>query len=347
MDTRNDKLLSGDNHLTGGRLAHEGDFALHFNGRAAPSAMAMEAAIGELARGARRRKQTGFVWIHCHFESDVLRRLHESEAIDAVPFELLGAAETRPRCVMHGAGAIVNLRGRAVNSVDGENDLVALRAWLSPAGVITTWRRPTLAVEELVGALHRGYRPPSVGDFIARLASWVIDTIEPMVDQLSEKVDALEIAAVGGDDGLRRRELSEARRDAIDLRRFLYPLRDALSTLFIEHLAFLHAGDRAKLHDAHDRLMRYIEELEVTRERCMVLHDEIIDNRSIEMNRQIFMLSIVSVVFLPLGLIAGMLGMNVGGIPASEGSHGFWTIAATLAGILVLELALLRRLKLL
>lgn len=51
-------------------------------------------------------------------------------------------------------------------------------------------------------------------------------------------------------------------------------------------------------------------------------------------------------IFLPLSFITGLLGINVGGIPLSDpGSHGFWIICGLCAGILVLELALLRKLK--
>ncbi len=177
-----------------------------------------------------------FVWIHCHIQSPALERLLAAGAIDRVAFDLLSAAETRPRCVLHDDAVMLNLRGRAIEEIPGESDLGAIRFWLVDGGVISTWRRPTLAVSELLSAIDRGFCPNSLGDFMARLSLWIVDTIEPMVDELSETIDDLELAAVNGSEILQRREMSEVRRDAIDLRRFLYPQRDAFSTFLIEHI---------------------------------------------------------------------------------------------------------------
>lgn len=320
------------------------DFAWLFNGKAGAAAVPADAAIQAFARSTAdaARRVNGFVWVHCHIASLILAGLRETGAIDPVPFDLLSAAETRPRCVMHGKGVFLNLRGRALDAMEGEGDLGALRLWLVPGGVITTWRRPLSAIEELLQAQSRGFRPHSPGAFVARLCGWLIDSIEPMVDDLSETVDELEIDAVDGGEHVRSREMSEVRRDAIELRRFLYPQRDAISTFLIEHANFVTAGNRAKIHEAYDRLVRYIDELEVTRERCTVLHDEIIDNRSIQMNRQILVLSVVSAVLLPVTMVAGMFGMNLQGIPWADSPLGFWIVTGVLAAAVLVEIAILR-----
>jgi zinc transporter len=323
------------------------DVAYRFAGRANGNGKAKPLSIDEAvqaicqARG-RKRLQSGFVWLHCHIQSPILQRLLDAEGVDRVAFDLLSAAETRPRCILHDDAVILNLRGRAVEELAGESDLSALRFYLANGIAISTWRRPTFAMAELTSAIGRGFCPHSLGDFIARLTLWIIDSIEPMVDTLSETIDELEIEAVDGLEVLRRRELSEVRRDAIDLRRFLYPQRDALSTFLVEPIRFVGEFDRAKVHDAHERLVRFIDELEVTRERCGVLHDEIIDNRSIQMNRQILVLSVVSALLLPVSLLAGMLGMNVRGIPGTDDPFGFWWIAGFMLIVILIELAILR-----
>ncbi len=65
------------------------------------------------------------------------------------------------------------------------------------------------------------------------------------------------------------------------------------------------------------------------------------------MNRQILVLSVVSAVLLPVSLLAGMLGMNVHGIPWAEGPHGFWWISAIMAVVIAIEMAILRWFKIL
>jgi zinc transporter len=45
-------------------------------------------------------------------------------------------------------------------------------------------------------------------------------------------------------------------------------------------------------------------------------------------NRSLFVLTIVTVLALPINIIAGLLGMNVGGIPLAQHAHGFWIVVA-------------------
>ncbi len=297
------------------------------------------------ATGTRRRPNGGFGWIHCNIDSPLLSALHHGGQLDALVFDNLNEADTRPLCIPHNEGLLLNLRGRAIILIDDESDLVAIRLWITKNGIITTWRRPTKAMAELLAELGRGQCPHSVGDFVARLSLRLVDTIEPMVDDLVEGVDDLEIEVVDGSQKLMRRELSEVRRQAIDLRRFLYPQRDALSTFLIERLPYVHEADRAKLHGAHDSLTRFIEELEVTRERCAVLHDELIDNRSERMNKQILLLSVVSALFLPASLFAGLLGMNVTGIPLNDHPWAFAAICGMMLALIAGEIILFRWLK--
>ena len=57
------------------------------------------------------------------------------------------------------------------------------------------------------------------------------------------------------------------------------------------------------------------------------------DRRAEVMNRQMLLLSVVAAVFLPLGLLSGMLGMNVGGVPGANAPVAFWIVTALMAAI--------------
>ena len=48
-------------------------------------------------------------------------------------------------------------------------------------------------------------------------------------------------------------------------------------------------------------------------------------------NRNLFLLTIVTVLALPINIVAGLLGMNVGGLPLAQHSHGFWIVVAVIA----------------
>ena len=64
-------------------------------------------------------------------------------------------------------------------------------------------------------------------------------------------------------------------------------------------------------------------------------------------NRNLYLLSIVTVAFAPITLITGVFGMNVGGLPFSASHGGFWLVLLLMALTAVSTLALLRRARVL
>jgi zinc transporter len=61
------------------------------------------------------------------------------------------------------------------------------------------------------------------------------------------------------------------------------------------------------------------------------------------MNRNMYVLAIVAGVFLPLGLLTGLLGINVGGIPGADTPWAFAAVAVGLGVLGAIELWVLKR----
>ena len=54
------------------------------------------------------------------------------------------------------------------------------------------------------------------------------------------------------------------------------------------------------------------------------------------------MLSVVAAVFLPLGFLTGLFGINVGGIPLSDNPIGFGIIVGVLILVTLLQVVIFR-----
>jgi zinc transporter len=247
----------------------------------------------------------------------------------------------------HGDGAVINLRGVNLQENAEPEDMISIRIWLEENRVVSTWRRPLFAVGDLIAAMELGQAPVSAADFAARLALRLADRAEPVVAELNETVDAMEEEILGDQApaGVRGK-LAEVRRTAIVLRRYMFPQRDALSTLAIEDLPWISERDRSKLREATDRITRLGEELDAIRERAALVQDQLVERRAETMNKNMMILAIVAAVFLPLGLLTGLLGINVGGIPGAETGWAFWAVCGLLGVTTVFQLWLYRRLKL-
>jgi zinc transporter len=95
-----------------------------------------------------------------------------------------------------------------------------------------------------------------------------------------------------------------------------------------------------------DREARHVEDLENLRERTAIIQDEIMTRLSEQVNRTMYILSVVAAIFLPVGFLTGLLGVNLGGIPGRDWEWAFWIVCAFFAIIAVTEVWLFRRWKL-
>ena len=144
----------------------------------------------------------------------------------------------------------------------------------------------------------------------------VVDRISDEVDELEEKVLTMESYEL-------RPAIAEVRRNAIGLRRYLAPQREAVLRLYGEKAVWLSEMDRLRLRESADRTTRFVEDLDMIRERAVVVQEELLGRLSEKMDRTMYILSIVAAIFLPLGFLTGLLGINVGGIPGAEYTGSF------------------------
>lgn len=288
-----------------------------------------------------------FVWIQLQRDNDeAMAWLENKSGLDGFILEALTVDDTRPRCTVHGDGTILNLRGVNLHEGAEPEDMISLRLWVEKRRVIGVWLRPLHAVADLIASLDRGVAPVSPGDLVAKLALRLVDRMEPIVADLHEQMDGMEEALDDPKAAFERRILADLRRQTILMRRFIAPQRDALNTLAIEDLDWLTERDRSRIREAGDKTTRVTEELESVRERAAIVHDQLLDRRAEQTSRYTLLLSVVAAIFLPLTLLTGVLGINVGGIPGASSPWAFWIVVSglTLTGLALL--AVFRKLKL-
>ncbi|MFT5042356.1 MAG: zinc transporter [Hyphomicrobiaceae bacterium] len=261
--------------------------------------------------------------------------------------EALLAEESRPRVSSFDGGVLINLRGVNLNPGADPEDMVSLRLWLEPNRIISVRHRRLQAVGRLADALDVRKGPRNPQEFVCSLVEQLIDLIGPVVDKLEDAIDEIDEHALQGKQRGTPRELAENRRRIVSLRRYIAPQRDALARLSSDVTLPFSPETRIKLRESSDRMTRITEDLDAVRERAAVTQEQLVSQASEVLNHRMYILAIVTAVFLPLGLLTGLFGINVGGIPLAENEHGFQLIVAVLAGLTVVEIALFKKLGLL
>ncbi len=269
-----------------------------------------------------------FIWLHLNMLNVEAREwIRKQHDIPYAAASALVAGETRPRVTAFDKGLVVNLRGVNLNEGAEPEDMVSIRIWLSDKKLVTTRRRRLKAAQDVRADINNGAVIGNSGELVARLAGKLTDRAEPYVLEVEESVDDLEAEILdGGGQGLRAK-LADTRQSAVHFRRFIAPQRDALNRLASDDSHIFDHTAKIELREVADRVTRMTEDIDAARERAMVLQDQLTDQRAEEMNRNMMVLSIVAAIFLPLGFLTGLFGINVGGMPGVDAPAAFWIVA--------------------
>lgn len=287
-----------------------------------------------------------FVWLHLNMVNEEARAwIRAQKDIPYAAASALLAGETRPRVTSFDKGIVVNLRGVNLNEGAEPEDMVSVRIWMSEHWIITTRRRRLKAAQDVRDDIQGGVQVANPGAIVARLAAKLTERAEPYVQEIEDEVDSLEEAMLGdGGHGLRAK-LADTRQAAVLFRRFIAPQRDALNRLAADDSQLFDQHTKIELREVADRVTRMTEDIDAARERAMVLQDQLTDQRAEEMNRNMMVLSVVAAIFLPLGFLTGLFGINVGGMPGVDDPAAFWIVVASCSVIGVALLFVFRLMK--
>ena len=288
------------------------------------------------------RPRSHTIWIHLDRATTESQRWLKVEAgLPAVVVEALLADASRPRFVRHEQGFLLNCRGVNLNPGTDPDDMVAIKIWAEPGRIITTRHRYLLAIQDVREDLEaeKLNGPSTVGDLVVAIADRLLHRMGPTLTKLEEEIADIEVDVM--ETARPEREthvkLSKLRIQAIGLRRYLSPQRQVFSQLQAVDSPLVDDDNLIQFRELGDRLMRIVEDLDAARERASVIQDDITQRLSERMERVTLVLTVVAAIFLPLGLLTGLLGINTAGIPGAEQD---WAFGAVVAVLLVVALGL-------
>lgn len=285
----------------------------------------------------------GVLWVHLDRDSPDSRRwLEDFSGLEPLIVESLLAESTRPRCAQVGDGVMLFLRGVNLNPGADPEDMVSIRLWIEERRVISLRVRRLLSIADLRDSIDQGHGPSDVGDFVVQLTGRLVARVSGVIGDVDDKVDELQDRVLDAESGRLRTSLMQLRREIIGLRRYLAPQRDALARLTQLRLSWLDDMEQMHLREEADRVVRYVEDLDSARERAAVTQEELGNRISEQMNARMYVLSVVAAIFLPLGFLTGLFGINVGGIPLADDPRGFVEVVLVLLLITVLQVLLFR-----
>jgi zinc transporter len=289
---------------------------------------------------------TRLIWIHLNGRNtDAKKFLRDQLHLDPLIIKSLLAEETRPRLEEIGQNAMIILRGINFHPGPTPEDLVSIRLWISQNHIVSVGRRKSQAIADVEERLRQGRGPKRVGEFISMLCSSLNDGIETAIQELDTNIDRLEEISLENPDANLRKDIAMLRKQATLFRRHMSPQRDAITRMQNSQQGWLLTGDKWFMHDNNDRVLRFLEDLDTIRERSQILQDELYSALSSKLNKNLYILSVITAIFMPLTFLSGLLGMNVEGIPGAHDPWAFAIVCGLTAAIGALQIYLFRRMK--
>jgi magnesium transporter len=240
--------------------------------------------------------------------------------------------------ILHGIESAVSDHCFATHDVDffvGPNYLVTVHDGDSRSIIDLrdhATRNPKILSEGPIALLHR-----------------IVDTMvahyRPEMDKLEDRLDSLENEIFDtGDPGLIRQLLDEKRQVA-SLRRIVTPQRDVIARLARRDFVDVSTEMSFRFRDVYDQLVRIADDALMFQDRITGMLDAHLSNVSFRLNEVMKVLTLVTVLFMPPTLVAGIWGMNVPlpHFPGGEAEQFWWVIGGMVVMILGMLLYFRRR----
>lgn len=267
-----------------------------------------EVSVGEIAR---YRRSWPVVWVDVQGLGDetVLRELGELFALHKLALE-----------------DVVSLGQRAKVEPYDEDLFIVARMPLDETGAteqlsIFVGKDFVLTFQEHLGDCFEAVRERArqgkgrirlagAGYLAYALLDSVIDSYFPVLEKVAERLEELEEEVLDGPERSTVGQIHHIRRELNELRRAIWPHRDAVNTLLREPSPFISQETSIYLRDCYDHTIRVAEMIEGQREFCADLMATYLSAVSNRMNEVMKVLAIMGATFIPLSFIAGLYGMN-------------------------------------
>jgi zinc transporter len=190
--------------------------------------------------------------------------------------------------------------------------------------------RPWRSIDQLRAAVGAGQIFRSPIEILARLLRDQASVLIEIVRKSKKLVSPMEVQLLAKRISVSRSELGSLRRMLVRLQRLLAPEPAAFFRLLSRPPDWISQDELQNLQQAAEKFSTAISDTAALVDRVKQLQEELAALVSEQTNRTLFLLTMVTVLALPINLVAGLFGMNVGGIPLAQHRYGFFLVLSPL-----------------
>ncbi|MBN1480047.1 magnesium/cobalt transporter CorA [candidate division KSB1 bacterium] len=181
--------------------------------------------------------------------------------------------------------------------------------------------------------------------FLYTLLDVIVDNYFVAIDALNDQFERLEQEVISNPQQWHVEEIHKLKRKVIVLRKSVRPLREVVNTLMNGDIELISSRIDVFLRDLYDHTIQTIDSLDTQRDLVSGLMDTYLSQVSHRMNEVMKVLTIMSTIFIPLGFLAGLYGMNFEYMPELHFRYGYFVLLGFMFAAVVSMILLFRHKK--
>jgi len=218
--------------------------------------------------------------------------------------------------------------------------------FLGPTYLVTIHSGDSRSIQQISEVCQRNSLALGEGPaaLMHRIVDSMVDNYRPEIEELSERLDALEEQVFDANATNLARDILDFKRDVASLRRVVQPQRDVVGRLARREFEVIGEQVAYRFRDVHDHLVRIADESMFFQDRITSLLDANLAIVSNQLNSIMKILTIIATVFMPLTFITGLYGMNVD-LPhfGFGGVTMFWVLMGVMIAVVAIMLVYFRK----
>lgn len=232
----------------------------------------------------------------------------------------------------------VELDGDEISS--GDLDL-----FLGSDYLITVPETECVNVKEMLARVRSSAGNLRTDQLFHRIVDGLVDTYYPVLDRLSDRIEALEEEALTCPDPPLVQKLFTIRRTLVEFRRILANSRDVFANLLRNQHPQIGQDLAPFMRDVYDHVARNLDTIELQRDFVTGATELYLSSVANRTNQVMKVLTVFGTIATPALVITGLYGMNLEHLPFAHHPHSWGIVMTMILGSAAVMLLILRKLR--
>jgi magnesium transporter len=282
-------------------------------------------------------------WIHVIglHETDILKKFGDLLKLNHLVLEDILNPDQRPKLEDYGDYLYIVLKALSIKNGEGEISSDQVSLILGKSFVLSFEESEPdncKIIRDRIRNPQGRHRKYGADYLLYSLIDAVVDQYFTVLEDMGERIEALEDLLVNAPTPDALKILHHLKREILQLRKAIWPLREVIGTLSRGVCAFIQAPTEIYLRDVYDHTIQALDTVETYRDMLSGMLDIYLSSLSNRMNEVMKVLTIFATLFMPITFIVGVYGMNFEWMPELKWHWSYplvWAVMISIVGCML------------